>query len=155
MKIKFWQKALSKVFLFFKGVTQRQTLGARGALIDGNKVLLIRHTLLPVWQFPGGGVDPGESFEAAFRREMFEETGYEVEGEVVLHGIFHNVEATNRDHLAFYISKNFKSTRIFKSSHEISDMAWFDIDDLPNDIANGAKRRIEEIFKAQEISQKW
>lgn len=27
------------------------------------------------WQFPQGGVDPGEDFEAAARRELFEETG--------------------------------------------------------------------------------
>lgn len=27
------------------------------------------------WQFPQGGVDPGEDFEAAARRELYEETG--------------------------------------------------------------------------------
>ena len=30
------------------------------------------------WAVPGGGQEPGESYEAAARREMFEETGYVV-----------------------------------------------------------------------------
>jgi 8-oxo-dGTP diphosphatase len=30
------------------------------------------------WAVPGGGQDPGESYEAAARREMLEETGYTV-----------------------------------------------------------------------------
>lgn len=30
----------------------------------------------PFWVTPGGAVDPGESFEDAARRELFEETGF-------------------------------------------------------------------------------
>jgi len=35
------------------------------------------------WAVPGGGQDPGESYETAARREMLEETGYTV-GELEL-----------------------------------------------------------------------
>jgi 8-oxo-dGTP pyrophosphatase MutT (NUDIX family) len=33
----------------------------------------------PFWCTPGGALDPGESYEAAARRELFEETGIEAD----------------------------------------------------------------------------
>jgi len=33
----------------------------------------------PFWCTPGGAVDPGESYEAAARRELFEETGLDLD----------------------------------------------------------------------------
>jgi len=155
MTLSFWQKLLSKTFLFLKGTIQRQTIGARGILIDGNKVLLIRHSYLPTWQFPGGGVDVGETFENTMRREVLEETGYQVNGEAELYGMFHNVEATNRDHLAIYIVRDFEIAHQFKASREIVDMQWFDVNDLPDNIARSAKARVDEIFNGVAKDLKW
>jgi 8-oxo-dGTP diphosphatase len=39
------------------------------------EVLLIKRRDTPVWVLPGGGIEPGESPEAAAIREFFEETG--------------------------------------------------------------------------------
>ncbi len=90
MQMNRFQRVRAKVFLTLKGIWQRLTVGARVMLVDGDKVLLIRHTYIPGWQFPGGGVDPGETIEAAARREALEETGYRVTGEMELFGVFHN-----------------------------------------------------------------
>ena len=44
---------------------------ANHRVLDGREVLC--------WDVPGGGVEPGESLVEACRREMLEETGWEIE----------------------------------------------------------------------------
>ncbi|MCI4590686.1 NUDIX domain-containing protein [Sphingobium sp. BYY-5] len=48
-------------------------------LDERHRLLLFRFTpddRAPFWVTPGGALDPGESFEQAARRELFEETGF-------------------------------------------------------------------------------
>jgi ADP-ribose pyrophosphatase YjhB (NUDIX family) len=56
---------------------------AVGAVIrDTGRVLLVRRGNAPsrgLWAVPGGRVEPGETLEAAVRREVLEETGLAVE----------------------------------------------------------------------------
>jgi len=56
-----------------------QRPAARILLLDAaERVLLFRFDAAdrpPFWATPGGAVDPGESYEDAARRELFEETG--------------------------------------------------------------------------------
>ncbi|TCK21902.1 nucleotide triphosphate diphosphatase NUDT15 [Pseudonocardia endophytica] len=50
---------------------------------DGGRVLLghrVKPGEAPVWSFPGGAVEAGESFEAAAVRELREETGLDARG---------------------------------------------------------------------------
>ncbi|HYP15342.1 MAG TPA: NUDIX hydrolase [Bryobacteraceae bacterium] len=45
---------------------------------DNRRILLVergREPLKGLWSLPGGGVEPGETLEAAVRREVLEETG--------------------------------------------------------------------------------
>lgn len=58
-------------------------LAARVLLIDGADRVLCFHAREPVtqksfWVMPGGGLNRGESYEEAARREAFEETGISV-----------------------------------------------------------------------------
>lgn len=56
---------------------------ARILLVDGEgRVLLMRFTpgdRPPLWCTPGGAVDPGETYEQAARRELWEEVGLDVD----------------------------------------------------------------------------
>lgn len=156
MQMNRFQKVRAWAFLGLKGLVQRMTIGARVMVVDGDKVLLIRHTYVPGWQFPGGGVGPGETVELAARREVLEETGYRVEGPMQLFGIYHNSSVvTNRDHVVFYVAKGFAKDRDFKPDHEIAEVGWFHRAALPQKVTPATSQRIDEYFDGQPPRELW
>jgi 8-oxo-dGTP pyrophosphatase MutT (NUDIX family) len=60
--------------------------GALVAVYAGPALLLLRSSYRSAWNFPGGSVRPGETPEAAARRELTEETGIAA-GELVAAGV--------------------------------------------------------------------
>ncbi len=65
------------------GRAERSRRAARVLLLDGRDRLLLIHVqdgaaeAPALWMTPGGGLHPGESFEQAALRELWEETGIE------------------------------------------------------------------------------
>ena len=58
-------------------------LGVKGALLRGNRLLLLRRRndsdIWPgLWDLPGGGVEKSDTLEGALVREFLEETGFKV-----------------------------------------------------------------------------
>src|SRR5579872_852209 len=73
-------RAPIRLFLQYASLRRGMTLGVRGAAFDGNgRVFLIRHSYVPGWYLPGGGVELGETVEAALARELMEEGGIALE----------------------------------------------------------------------------
>ena len=56
--------------------------GVSGLIVRDGRVLLVRRGKEPFkghWSLPGGGVEPGETLREAVKREVREETGFEVD----------------------------------------------------------------------------
>ena len=71
------------------------------------------------WEYPGGLIEPGETFEEALRREIREESGVEVEIERLV-GICKNLEKdiVNIDFVCRYVSGE------LTTSDESTEVVW-------------------------------
>lgn len=55
-------------------------MGSGALLLDAaGRIFLVKPTYKPVWEIPGGAIEPGESPRRACRRELVEELGLDVE----------------------------------------------------------------------------
>jgi ADP-ribose pyrophosphatase YjhB (NUDIX family) len=127
-----------KVYLFlFRPVC----MGVRIMMIRDNKVLLVRQTYAPGWFMPGGGLKRGETLERAARREAREETGAEL-GRIKFMGVYTNLKEWKTDHNVVFVSNDF--TLDGKHDREIAEARFFALDELPENLWPGHRRRLEE-----------
>ena len=86
---------------------------------DEGKILLV-YSPWRGWEYPGGLIEPGESFETALKREVREESGVEIEITGFV-GICKNVarNIVNIDFTARYVSGE------LTISEESTEVGWF------------------------------
>lgn len=132
------------------------TLGVRAAVLDADgNVLLVRHGYARGWHLPGGGVEPGESILDALARELMEEGNVTLTGAPQLHGVFQNLHASRRDHVAVYVVRAFEWNGPPKPNLEIREAGFFPLDRLPEETTAGTRRRIEEIVRGTLPAATW
>jgi 8-oxo-dGTP pyrophosphatase MutT (NUDIX family) len=138
---------LRRAFHLYWRIARGMTLGVRGVVLDGdNKVFLVRHSYVAGWHLPGGGVEVGETFHEALRRELVEEGRIELTAEPVLHGLFFNGHVSRRDHVAVYIVRQFRQDRLPEPNHEIVECGFYDAGALPAETTRGTRLRIAEVL---------
>ena len=149
---KFFSWALHKYFLLSRGLT----IGVRAVVRskDGG-FLLVRHSYISGWHFPGGGVAPGESVIKALERELREETGCVLNGGIRFHGVYHNCVVSRKDHVLVYCCEVEEKDAPLASNLEIRDLGYFGPDELPGGIDPGTKQRIQEIVNHLVPSKNW
>jgi ADP-ribose pyrophosphatase YjhB (NUDIX family) len=111
---------------------------ATAVCVDGDgRVLLTRRAIEPnagAWDLPGGFVDEHEHPLDALRRELREETGYEVEP-VELLGIW--MDRYGGDSTAQTTMNLFWAARVLggepQPADDVSELRWFAADELPPD----------------------
>jgi ADP-ribose pyrophosphatase YjhB (NUDIX family) len=132
------------------------TLGVRGLVLDeSGRALLVRHGYVSGWHLPGGGVEVGETFGEALRRELAEEANVVLEGPPTLHGLFHNLRVSRRDHVAVYVVRQFRVTGERAPDREIVAARFFPLDALPPDTTRGTRSRLAEVLEGAPVSPLW
>ena len=150
------EPALRRIFHLYWRFARGMTLGVRAVVLDrDNRVFLVKHSYVSGWHLPGGGVEVGETFGDALRRELVEEGRIEVLGEPVLHGVFLNSHVSRRDHVAVYLIRNFSQDRLPEANREIIACGFFEANALPAETTQGTRLRIAEVLECREPISTW
>jgi ADP-ribose pyrophosphatase YjhB (NUDIX family) len=146
------RRSLHLYWRFARGMT----LGVRAVVLDGDqRVFLVKHSYIAGWHLPGGGVEVGETFSDALRRELAEEGRIELLGEPVLHGIFLNSHVSRRDHVAVYLIRSFRQDRLPEPNREIVACGFFEPGALPAETTAGTRLRISEALEGRDPIATW
>ena len=152
-----WPGFRARLFHLYFLLRRPMTLGVRGLIHDraSNSVFLIRHTYVPGWQLPGGGVEVGETLAEALTRELAEEGNIALTAPPLLKSMHFNRRSSNRDHVGFYLIEAFSQTAPKQPDHEIAEAGFFPLDRLPQDTTPATLRRITEVFGNAAVSPYW
>jgi 8-oxo-dGTP pyrophosphatase MutT (NUDIX family) len=151
-----FEPLLRRIFHLYWRFARGMTLGVRAVVLDGDsRVFLVKHSYITGWHLPGGGVEVGETFRDALRRELAEEAGIELLAEPALHGLFFNSHVSRRDHVAVYLIRHFRQDRLPEPNHEIVACGFFAAAELPADTTEGTRLRISEVLESRAPIATW
>ena len=116
-----------------------RTLGVFASIVNGGRILLVRQAYgLRLWTTPGGAVEHAELAIEALKREVREEIGCEVNAWRFA-GVY-SKPYRNDIVLSFDVTVHSGTPRC--ASQEISELGFFDQDNLPLDMAPNSRARI-------------
>lgn len=149
------EPVLTPIFRVWWRVRRSMTLGVRALVCDEQGgVLLVRHSYMPGWHFPGGGVEQGETAIEAITRELAEEGGVVADTPPVLIGFYANHVNFPNDHIALYRVECWGQCPPLENG-EIAERGFFRLDALPEGVSKPTRRRLAEIFEGAPPSATW
>lgn len=139
------------LYFFIKGMT----VGVRAACFDAEgRIFLVRHSYIPGWHMPGGGVERHETVRAALAKELREEGNLVLTAPPQLLHVYYNRRTSKRDHVVFFRCE-VEQTAPRPRDHEIVESGFFALDALPEGTTSATRRRLAEIAGEAEIDDLW
>lgn len=123
--------------------------GAFNVVICNQKVLLVKRRDFPLWDLPGGVVESDELPSEAAIREMYEETGYEVQ---IDYEFARYIDKTRNDCQHLFKS-HIINGELKRTTTETRDLRWFSLNRLPLLIIPNRKRQIRDALTITGIEE--
>ncbi|MFN7104399.1 MAG: NUDIX domain-containing protein [Pseudorhizobium sp.] len=131
------------------------TLGVRAACFDSEgRIFLVRHTYVPGWYMPGGGVERNETVREALEKELREEGNLVMTSEPKLFHVYFNSRISKRDHVLLY-RVQVEQTAPREPDREIAESGFFALDALPDNTTTATLVRVRELSGAVPPADLW
>ena len=144
-------KIAHTIYFFIKGMT----VGVRAACFDDEgRIFLVRHSYIPGWHMPGGGVERYETVRQAIAKEIREEGNLELLAPAELLHVYYNRRTSKRDHVVFFRCR-VRQTHPKMADREIVESGFFALDALPEGTTSATRRRLAEISGEKDYDELW
>jgi 8-oxo-dGTP diphosphatase len=147
---KFMDVKFDKPSMFTKEVYPTPNISVRTLIGRGNQILLVREANTGYWSFPGGWAELYDSPKTAAANEVRQETGVDVEITRLI-GILDRLPHKSNHSVPEYViifEGKIKDDDFSKHCHEISEVGFFDLSNLPEMSKKLSKEELDNIFDA-------
>lgn len=155
-EIRQWQsRMLMRLAHTYFAIARGMTMGVRAACFDAEgRVFLVRHSYVPGWHMPGGGLERNETSEEGLIKELREEGNLAIIGRPQLIQVYFNMSASRRDHVVFYRA-TVEQTAPRPADREIVECGFYALDALPEGTTEATRRRLAELAGERERDHFW
>lgn len=148
-----WRSLFLPTVLTVRALATPVSMGVSAIVESAGRVVVVRHSYLPGYHLPGGGVDRGEAPADAVVREMREEIGLTHCAPPQFLGLYTRKVGPVTNHIALYRLAEAEFT--FRPGLEIRECCLIKPDAPPEGVAAATCRRLAEYCVGQPGQGPW